>query len=153
MVRWGDELLDAAEGGVDLDIAVAGLARPENQLAIVDSRGRVAVHTGSACAGYAGHATGNGVSAQANLAALPDAWDQMLAAYNDAAGPLAERLVTALASTRDGYASSAPMTSSWPPAGCTPSSTGSRPGHTGERESDLTMTPGTAMARPQVRCT
>lgn len=99
MLRWGDELLDAAEAGDDPEAAVRLWAQPDNQLALVDIQGRVGVHTGSGCPGHAGHATADDVSAQANLAALPDAWHRMVAAYAETAGPMAERLVAALAAS------------------------------------------------------
>lgn len=67
------------------------------QVAIVDARGEVAVHTGSKCIPYAGHATGKGFSCQGNIMRSPKVWGAMKKAYEGAASqPLPERLVAAL---------------------------------------------------------
>ena len=66
------------------------------QVAVIDSRGVTATHTGSSCIGFAGHVSGDGVSCQANMMRSPTVWAAMLAAYNGAAGPLAGRLLAAL---------------------------------------------------------
>ena len=95
LLRWGDELLDAAEAGQEPEVAVTVLAQSDNQLALVNCQGRVG-HTGSACPGHAGHATADNVSAQANYAVLPDAWHRMVGTYAETDGPMAERLVAAL---------------------------------------------------------
>jgi uncharacterized Ntn-hydrolase superfamily protein len=65
-------------------------------VAVVDARGAVAVHTGSACIRCAGHVTGDGVSCQANIMVSERVWPEMLDAYRAAAGPLTERLLAAL---------------------------------------------------------
>ena len=99
MLSWGEDLLDAAAAGRDPAEAVAALARADNQLALVDAAGRVGVHTGAACEAHAGHISGIGGAAQANLAARPGAWEAMLSVFDTTAGPLAERLVAALAAS------------------------------------------------------
>jgi uncharacterized Ntn-hydrolase superfamily protein len=66
------------------------------QVAIVDARGRVAVHTGPRCIAEAGHRVADGVSVQANMMARPTVPDAMLEAYRSASGDLAERLLAAL---------------------------------------------------------
>jgi uncharacterized Ntn-hydrolase superfamily protein len=98
-LRWGEQLLDAVYRGCDPSAAVTELANADNQLAVVNAAGIVGVHTGDACPPHAGHASGPTFSAQANLAAEPDAWERMHAAFVDASGPLAERLVAALAAS------------------------------------------------------
>jgi uncharacterized Ntn-hydrolase superfamily protein len=70
--------------------------REVRQLAVVDARGNVAAHTGSACIPEAGHIVGAGYSAQANLMLNAEVWPAMAAAYEASEGPLAERLVAAL---------------------------------------------------------
>jgi hypothetical protein len=99
MLVWGEELLDAAQAGTEPAVAVADLARPDNQLALLAVTGRIGIHTGPECEAHAGHSVRDGVCAQANLAALPDAWELMVEAYLSAPGPLAERLVSALAAS------------------------------------------------------
>jgi uncharacterized Ntn-hydrolase superfamily protein len=66
------------------------------QVAVIDSRGRVAVHTGPACMAYAGHVTGQGVSCQANIMTSERVWPAMLEAFDAAAGTLTARLLAAL---------------------------------------------------------
>jgi uncharacterized Ntn-hydrolase superfamily protein len=66
------------------------------QVAMVDARGNVAVHTGSRCVPEAGSATADGVSAQANMMERDTVWDAMVGAYSSASGDLADRLMAAL---------------------------------------------------------
>ena len=66
------------------------------QVALLDSSGRIATHTGAACVAAAGHLTDDGVSVQANMMTDDTVWPAMLCAYRHAGGDLAARLVTAL---------------------------------------------------------
>jgi uncharacterized Ntn-hydrolase superfamily protein len=66
------------------------------QIAIVDAYGSVAAHTGSLCIPFAGHATGDAVSCQANIMANERVWPTMLEAFDSASGALAARLMAAL---------------------------------------------------------
>jgi uncharacterized Ntn-hydrolase superfamily protein len=66
------------------------------QLAIVDTSGGVAAHTGSSCMPDAGHVTADGVSCQANIMASASVWPAMLEAFERAGGPLVGRLLAAL---------------------------------------------------------
>ena len=70
--------------------------RALRQVAMVDTEGRVAVHTGARCIADAGHETGDGFSVQANMMANPDVWPAMARAYREAEGDLAERMLAAL---------------------------------------------------------
>ncbi|MEO0899429.1 MAG: DUF1028 domain-containing protein [Bacteroidota bacterium] len=70
--------------------------RAVRQVAIVDAQGRVAAHTGSKCIQPAGHIVGKQYSVQANLMSNDKIWPAMSAAYEQAEGPLAERLMTAM---------------------------------------------------------
>jgi uncharacterized Ntn-hydrolase superfamily protein len=73
------------------------------QVAIVDAKGGVAVHTGAHCIAKAGHHPGAGYSAQANLMLRETVWDAMGHAYESAEGDLAARLLAALdAAQREG---------------------------------------------------
>ncbi|MFQ6611395.1 MAG: DUF1028 domain-containing protein, partial [Fidelibacterota bacterium] len=58
--------------------------------------GNVATHTGKNCIFAAGHSTGEGYSAQANLMMNPTVWDAMSRAYESAGGDLADRMMAAL---------------------------------------------------------
>lgn len=66
------------------------------QVAMVDTRGRVAVHTGERCIAEAGHEVGEGFSVQANMMLNRQVWPDMAAAFRSAQGDLAERLLSAL---------------------------------------------------------
>jgi uncharacterized Ntn-hydrolase superfamily protein len=68
------------------------------QIAIVDARGGVAVHTGSGCIAHAGDVVGDGFSCQANImagATVPGAMARAFAGASDDL-PLAERMLIAL---------------------------------------------------------
>jgi uncharacterized Ntn-hydrolase superfamily protein len=100
-VSYGPRSLELLRGG-----AVASAALPEllsqderaefRQVAVIDAGGEVAVHTGQRCIGHAGHITGEQVSCQANMMASATVWPAMVAAYQAASGPLADRLLAAL---------------------------------------------------------
>jgi uncharacterized Ntn-hydrolase superfamily protein len=66
------------------------------QLAVVDARGGIAVHTGSAANAWAGHKKGANFSAQGNILAGAAVVDAMASAFESAGTSFAERLVTAL---------------------------------------------------------
>jgi uncharacterized Ntn-hydrolase superfamily protein len=98
---YGPRALDALAAGAAPDAALGRLtgadpAAASRQVAVIDARGAVAVHTGPACIAFAGHAVGDGVACQANMMAAPGVWPAMLAAFEGAAGPLARRLLAAL---------------------------------------------------------
>ncbi len=87
--------------GVDPATALAALTgadpdRSRRQVALVDTGGRVAVHTGYQCIEAAGHVTAEGVSCQANMMRGPSVWPAMLEAYHESRGDLADRLMAAL---------------------------------------------------------
>src|SRR3954463_3195668 len=66
------------------------------QVGIVDAAGAVAVHTGEDCIPCAGDATGEHVSAQANMMARDTVPAAMVAGFEAAGGDLAGRLMAAL---------------------------------------------------------
>lgn len=66
------------------------------QVAIVDSLGRIAVHTGDKCIAKAGHQIGDGFSVQANMMVNDTIWSAMFQAYVGTKGDLAERMLSAL---------------------------------------------------------
>lgn len=98
----GERLLDLVDEGTSAAAAVLEVGQPDTQLAVITAAGVVAVHTGEKChdfLGFAGHALGDEVSAQVNCASLEDAPSRMLGAFGSTRGPLAERLVAALAAS------------------------------------------------------
>jgi uncharacterized Ntn-hydrolase superfamily protein len=85
-----------------LRMAIAGDdQRDMRQIAIVDARGEVAVHTGAGCIAHAGDASGAAFTCQANMMATPEVWGAIAASFEASSGPLAERLVTALEAGED----------------------------------------------------
>ena len=98
---YGPRLLELLEHGATPQAALATLladdrAAATRQVAVVDASGAVAAHTGSSCIAHAGHVTAAGVSCQANIMASAAVWPAMLAAYAQATGRLADRLLAAL---------------------------------------------------------
>jgi uncharacterized Ntn-hydrolase superfamily protein len=71
------------------------------QVAAVDAKGRVGVHTGEQCIACAGHVAGEAVSCQANIMRSERVWPAMLEAFGTTAGPLARRLLAALEAGED----------------------------------------------------
>ena len=70
--------------------------REVRQVAMIDTQGRVAAHTGKLAIAAAGHKVGAQYSVQANLMANDRVWPAMSAAYEGAKGDLADRLLAAL---------------------------------------------------------
>jgi uncharacterized Ntn-hydrolase superfamily protein len=66
------------------------------QVAFVDAKGRVAVHTGAKCIPGAGNHAGDGYTTEANLMLTNEVPDAMAKAFEAAKGPLAERMLAAL---------------------------------------------------------
>jgi uncharacterized Ntn-hydrolase superfamily protein len=100
-VSYGPRALDLLSQSLSADQALAQLVAADagaagRQVAVVDSHGRVAAHTGDSAIQFAGHITGEGVSCQANIMASETVWPAMLEAYRGARGTLADRLLAAL---------------------------------------------------------
>lgn len=71
--------------------------RDIRQVAIVDNKGNVAVHTGKSCIAYAGHVKGEQFTVQANMMLTEKVPGAMAAAFEKSKGkPLAERMLLAL---------------------------------------------------------
>ena len=98
---YGPRLLDALGNGESPDAALERLLAADEearfrQVAVVDSSGAVAVHSGDGCMAHAGDIAGDGFSAQANLMASPEVWPAIAKRFEAAQGPLARRLLAAL---------------------------------------------------------
>src|SRR5262249_16546010 len=107
-VSYGPLGLQLMKAGKTPQQALAALiaADPQEavrQVAMVDAKGRVAVHTGSKCIAAGGNQAGAQFSTEANLMEKNTVWDAMARAYENAKGDLAERLLQALeAAQREG---------------------------------------------------
>lgn len=66
------------------------------QVAVVDARGVISVHTGAGCIVHAGHVVGEHWSCQANMMARDTVPEAMSEAFAGATGLLSERLLAAL---------------------------------------------------------
>jgi len=66
------------------------------QLAVLDSKGNVAAHTGINCIQDAGHIVGNNYSVQANLMLNDKIWNAMSIDFENSKGALEDRLMLAL---------------------------------------------------------
>lgn len=101
---------DPAYGKLGLDLMRAQRSAPDTlaglvasdplsavrQVGMVDSRGRVAAHTGASAIAEAGHLLGDGFSVQANMMLRPTVWPAMAEAYRSTDGELVERLLRTL---------------------------------------------------------
>jgi len=87
-------------GGAAPDVLAALVAadpgRDGRQVAMIDSRGRVAAHTGATAIQAAGHHVGRDYSVQANLMDNDTVWPAMAEAFEHATGDLADRMIAAL---------------------------------------------------------
>jgi len=101
---------DPSYGPKGLDLMRQGKSAPEaleqlieadpqealRQVAMVDAKGRVAVHTGRRCMDYAGHKVGEGYSVQANMMLNDTVLPAMAKAFEATYGDLADRMMAAL---------------------------------------------------------
>jgi uncharacterized Ntn-hydrolase superfamily protein len=102
--------VDPSYGKLGLDLMRAGKSAPETlkgllaadsnpgvrQVAMIDTEGRVAAHTGAKDIQFAGHVVGEGFSVQANLMASEKVWPAMAKAFRESKGDLADRMLSAL---------------------------------------------------------
>jgi len=98
---YGPLGLDLLRAGKTPEEALAELVAADDepeyrQVAILDGKGRVAVHVGEACIPAAGFAAGEGFSAQANMVDSERVWEAMAESFERSEGPLANRLIDAL---------------------------------------------------------
>jgi uncharacterized Ntn-hydrolase superfamily protein len=91
LMRTGRSAPDALKGLIAAD------ANAEvRQVAMIDTQGRVAAHTGAKDIQFAGHEVGENFSVQANLMASDQVWPAMAKAFRAAKGDLADRMLAAL---------------------------------------------------------
>jgi uncharacterized Ntn-hydrolase superfamily protein len=107
-VSYGPLGLELMRAGKSANQALAALLAGDEheavrQVAMVDTRGRVAAHTGADAIIEACDRQGDGYSVQANLMLNPTVCDAMATVYESSDGDLAERLLMALeAAQREG---------------------------------------------------
>lgn len=100
-VSYGPRLLERLRSGQPAGDALGELVDADTegavrQVAVVDTRGSVAAHTGVDCMPFAGHVTSDGLSCQANLMADERVWPAMAEAFQTASGSFPYRLLAAL---------------------------------------------------------
>ena len=100
-ISFGPRALELLKSGKSANEALEILIKSDEgrdfrQLAIVDAKGRVAAYTGKTCIPEAGHLIGERFSVQANMMINNQIWQAMAKAFQNATGPLAERMIAAL---------------------------------------------------------
>jgi uncharacterized Ntn-hydrolase superfamily protein len=100
-VTFGPRGLELLEAGLDPQATLEQLLaadekRETRQAGIVDASGRAASFTGKECFEHAGSLTGKGHACQGNILASDEVVPAMGAAFEQATGPLAERMIEAL---------------------------------------------------------
>ena len=100
-VSYGPKGLELMRDGKSADQALQELLSEDDhaevrQVAMVDTKGNVAAHTGEKCIADAGDHVGKDYSVQANLMANDRVWSAMAKAYERSTGDLPERLLAAL---------------------------------------------------------
>lgn len=95
---WGLEDLAAGRAAEEVlkDLLARDSAFEDRQIGVVDRDGRSAAFTGKNCSAWAGHKTVENYSVQGNILVGPEVVDSMAAVFSRTAGPLAERLLSAL---------------------------------------------------------
>jgi len=83
------------------ELIAADSGEAVRQVAMVDAKGGVAVHTGKRCVEFAGHRTGDGYSVQANLMLNDRVPPAMAKAFEMTRGDLADRLMAALEAAQE----------------------------------------------------
>jgi uncharacterized Ntn-hydrolase superfamily protein len=105
---YGRECLQLLRSGMDPQSALDSVRAGDpgealRQVAILDTQGRVALHTGARCVPAAGHSIGTDCCAVANMMARDTVWRAMIHAFETTSGPMADRLLAAMeAAEREG---------------------------------------------------
>ena len=99
--HYGREGLELLRQGAPAPEAVRRLVGPDEgrehrQLHVVDAQGRIGQHTGLQCIDWCGAVKGKDFSVAGNMLAGPRVVSETAAAFENAKGPFAERLIAAL---------------------------------------------------------
>jgi uncharacterized Ntn-hydrolase superfamily protein len=103
--RYGPDGLALLRQGLSAEDVVARLTeaddgRDQRQLGVIDAAGRGATFTGEACHEWAGGRIGPGYAVQGNLLVSGETVDALAETFESSSGPLAERLLDALAAAQ-----------------------------------------------------
>lgn len=98
---YGPRLLARLGAGAEPQAALDDLLAADQQaayrqVAVIGTAGECVVHTGERCIPFAGHKTGEGFSAQANMMGSPEVWPAMAESFEATSGSLERRLLAAL---------------------------------------------------------
>jgi uncharacterized Ntn-hydrolase superfamily protein len=98
---YGSVGLELLQGGFTAQEVLTALSsvdpQPQRrQVAVLGVNGDLAAYTGDACVEAAGHLVGESCVALANMAASDAVWTSMAERFEGSAGPLAQRLLSAL---------------------------------------------------------
>lgn len=96
MMRSGKTAKQALDG-----ILATDPGRDVRQVAMIDGKGNIAVHTGKKCIPDAGHIEGEQFTVQANMMLNDKVWHEMAKAYRETKGDLADRMLAALDAAQD----------------------------------------------------
>ncbi len=99
---WGEDVLARMGAGEPAEAALARVVAPDagrewRQLAALDRQGGTACHTGAQNTAWRGALVAPGLVVSGNLLAGPEVLEALRDGYRGATGPLAERLLAALA--------------------------------------------------------
>lgn len=99
--KYGTEGLQLLKRGLSPQKALDTLTKSDSgemyrQVAIINSKGELATHTGSLCIDEAGHRQGKNFSVQANMMLSNTVWDAMAKAFETTKGSLADRMLVSL---------------------------------------------------------
>ena len=99
----GLELLKQGKTATEVvhELIASDEGKDVRQLAVVDSGGNVAAHTGKQCIPDAGHIVGESFSVQANMMLSDGVWPAMAETFDSATGHLAERMIATLEAAQD----------------------------------------------------
>jgi uncharacterized Ntn-hydrolase superfamily protein len=98
---YGSVGLDLLQGGFTAQEVLTALSsvdpQPQRrQVAVLGVNGDLAAYTGDSCVDAAGHLVGESCVALANMATSDAVWTSMVEQFEGSAGPLAQRLLSAL---------------------------------------------------------
>lgn len=81
-------------------LTASDVMQERRQVAVINAKGEAAAHTGERCIAYAAHHVGEGYSVQANMMTRDTVIPAMAAAFENATGDLAHRMLAALAAAQ-----------------------------------------------------
>ena len=103
--KYGPEGLELLEKGLSPDDVIAKLVADDpgrnlRQVAVINAQGEASAFTGEECFDWAGHRIGKNYSCQGNILVSEETVIAMSNSFEQSTGPLAERLIKALAAAQ-----------------------------------------------------